>query len=231
MFGSILPSWSGVKVGEVFHRRLGCPVHVDNESHCGALSEMTWGSARGELDFVMFKFDLGTGGAIVLDGQLRRGANGCGGEFGHMTVDPRGALCRCGNRGCLETLVGGSYLLQMAHEATGQELTLPEFVKEARAGHTGFRRLIEDAGSAAGLAVGLIGSALNPPLFLITGGLALAEDLFLAPLRASFERHTLCRPSLLPENQRPVIKPGQFLSNDNVLGAAALVLRQLAQVA
>jgi predicted NBD/HSP70 family sugar kinase len=179
----------------------------------------------------LFKFDLGTGGAIVLDGVPRRGANGCGGEFGHMTVDPRGALCRCGNRGCLETLVGESYFLQLAREATGQNLTLPDFVKEARAGHTGFRRLIEDAGSAAGLAVGLIGSALNPPLFLITGGLTLAEDLFLAPLRDAFERHTLCRSSLVSEEQRTQIKPGQFLNNDNVLGAAALVLRQISQVA
>lgn len=231
MFGSILPSWSGVKVGEIFHRRLGCPVHVDNESHCGALSEMTWGAARGEADFVMFKYDLGTGGAIVLDGVLRRGANGCGGEFGHMTVDPRGAFCRCGNRGCLETLVGGSYLLQMAREATGQDLTLPEFVKEARAGNAGYRRLIEDAGSAAGLAVGLIGSALNPPLFVITGGLALAAELFFSPLLAAYERHTLCRPSLLPDHERTRITPGQFLNNDNVLGAAALVLRQISRVA
>lgn len=231
MFGSILPGWRGVPIGQVFQAHLGCPVHVDNESHCGALSEMTWGAARGEPDFVMFKFDLGTGGAIVMDGVLRRGANGCGGEFGHLTIDPQGALCRCGNRGCLETVVGGSHLLHMAQEATGQRLSLPDFVKEARAGHAGFRRLIEDAGAAAGLALGLIGSALNPPLFLITGGLALAGDLFLDPMRAGFERHTLCRPSLLPETERTRIQPGQFLSNDNVLGAAALVLRQVSRVA
>jgi predicted NBD/HSP70 family sugar kinase len=231
MFGSILPSWRGVPIGSVFQRRLGCPVHVDNESHCGALSEMTWGAARGEPDFVMFKFDLGTGGAIVMDGILRRGANGCGGEFGHLTIDPLGALCKCGNRGCLETVVGGSHLLQLALEATGHHLTLPEFVKEARSGHVGFRRLVEDAGSAAGLALGMIGSALNPPLFLITGGLAQAGDLFLDPMRAAFERHTLCRPSLLAEQDRTRILPGQFLSNDNVLGAAALVLRQVSRVA
>ncbi|MCX7670015.1 MAG: ROK family protein, partial [Anaerolineae bacterium] len=146
-------------------------------------------------------------------------------------VNPRGALCRCGNRGCLETLAGGSCPLQMAREATGQQLTLHEFVKEARAGQTGFRRLIEDAGHAAGLALGLIGSALNPPMFLVTGGLALAADLFFAPLLASYERHTLCRPSLLAEHQRTRIMPGHFLSNDNVLGAAALVLRQISRVA
>lgn len=231
MFGSILPNWTGVKIGAIFHEHLQCAVHVDNESHCGALSEMTWGAAKGATDFVMFKFDLGTGGAIVLNGALRRGANGCSGEFGHLTVDPQGALCRCGNRGCLETLVGGSHLLNLARDATGRSLSLPDFVKEAKEGNAGFRRLIEDAGSAAGLAVGLIGSALNPPMFLITGGLADADEVFFAPLRASFERHTLCRPSLLPESQRPVIVPGDFLKNDNVLGAAALVLRQVSRVA
>lgn len=230
MFGSILPNWSGVKIGAVFHDQLGCAIHVDNESHCGALSEMTWGAAKDATDFVMFKFDLGTGGAVVIDGVLRRGANGCGGEFGHLTIDPGGALCRCGNRGCLETLVGGSRLLQLAHDATGRTLSLPEFVNEARNGNAGYRRLIEDAGSNAGLAVGLIGSALNPPMFLITGGLAAAGDLFLEPLRAAFERHTLCRPSLLPESQQPKILPGNFLNNDNVLGAAALVLRQVSRV-
>lgn len=230
MFGSILPNWSGVKIGDVFQRHLGCAIHVDNESHCGALSEMTWGAARDATDFVMFKFDLGTGGAVVIDGALRRGANGCGGEFGHLTIQPDGALCRCGNRGCLETLVGGSRLLQLAHDATGRTLSLPDFVIEARNGHVGFRRLIEDAGRTAGMAVGLIGSALNPPMYLITGGLAGAGDIFLEPLRAAFERHTLCRPSLLPESQRPKILPGDFLKNDNVLGAAALVLRQLSRV-
>ncbi|MGL5010493.1 MAG: hypothetical protein ACRC6I_11465 [Paracoccaceae bacterium] len=83
----------------------------------------------------------------------------------------------------------------------------------------------------AGLSLGLIGSALNPPLFLIAGGLALAEDLFLAPLAAAYERHTLCRPSLLPISERTEIRLGHFLNNDNVLGAVALVLCQVSRAA
>lgn len=231
LFGSILPSWNGVRIGQLFHDRLGCPVHVDNESHCGALYEMTWGAAKGEGNFVMFKFDLGTGGAVVLDGEIRRGANGFGGEFGHMTIDRHGALCRCGNRGCLDTFTGGDVLLREAARSTGQMLSLPQFVAEARAGHLGYRRLIEDAAEHAGIGLGLIGSALNPPMFLITGGLAQAGELFLAPLRASYDRHTLCRRNLLPEGQETRIVTGSSPDNDNVLGAAALVLRQVSRVA
>lgn len=231
LYGSILPTWNGVKIGDLFHRVLGCPIHIDNESHCGALYEMTWGVAKGEADFVMFKFDLGTGGAIVMDGRIRRGANGFGGELGHITIDPRGALCRCGNRGCLDTFTGGNQLLAEASRTTGQGQTLADFVKEARAGHIGYRRLIEDAGEYAGIGLGILGSALNPPMFLITGGLALAGELFLAPMRASYDRHTLCRQSLLPEGQKTRIVTGTSPANDNVLGAAALVLRQDGRVA
>jgi predicted NBD/HSP70 family sugar kinase len=81
LFGSLLRAWNGVRIGQLFHDRLGSLVHVDNESHCGALYEMTWGAAKGEANFVKFKFDLGTGGAVVLDGEIRRGANGFGGEL------------------------------------------------------------------------------------------------------------------------------------------------------
>lgn len=230
LFGSILPTWNGVRIGDVFHRRLSCPIHIDNESHCGAIFEMTWGAAKGEADFVMFKFDLGTGGAIVTDGRIRRGANGFGGELGHMTIDPRGTLCRCGNRGCLDMFTGGNQLIGEAARSLGRAPSLAEFVAEAKAGHLGYRRLIEDAGEYAGIGLGILGSALNPPMFLITGGLALAGELFLAPMRASYDRHTLCRQSLLPEGQKTRILTGTSPANDNVLGAAALVLRQISRV-
>lgn len=231
LYGGIFPTWNGVRIGAVFARALGCPVHVDNESHCGALYEMSWGAARGESDFVMFKFDLGTGGAVVIDGKIRRGANGFGGEFGHLTIDTRGALCRCGNRGCLDTYTGGHMLLAEAARTLGHAISLPDFVAEARAGHLGHRRLIEDAGEYAGIGLGMLGSSLNPPMFLITGGLALAGELFLTPLRASYERHTLCRPALLPQSQRTRFLTGTNPDIDNVLGATALVLRQEMRVA
>ena len=230
LYGGIFPSWNGVAIGAIFAQVLGCPIHVDNESHCGALYEMSWGAARGESDFVMFKFDLGTGGAIVIDGKIRRGANGFGGELGHLTIDTRGMLCLCGNRGCLDTFTGGHMLLAEAARTLGHPISLPDFVAEARSGHLGHRRLIEAAGEYAGIGLGMLGSSLNPPMFLITGGLALAGELFLAPMRASYERHTLCRPSQLPESQKTRFVTGTSPATDNVLGAVALVLRQEGRV-
>ena len=231
LFSSSLPGWSGVEIGSAFARRLGCPVHVENESHCGALAEMIWGAAKGEPDFAMFKFDLGVGGAVVIDGVLRRGANGCGGEFGHLTLDPKGPLCGCGNRGCLSTYTSGSHILLAVGKKSGRPLALADFVKEAREGNRSYRRLLEDAAEMAGHGVAMIGTALNPPLFLITGGLAQAGPLFLDPLRESYVKNTFCKQSALLPEQRTRIEPGFFLGNDNVLGAAALVLRQLSRTA
>lgn len=228
--GSILPTWGGTDLAAVFGPGLGCPVHADNESHCGALAEMTWGAAIGEPNFVLIKFDLGIGGAIVADGRLQRGLNGGAAEFGHLTLDPRGALCRCGNRGCLETIAGVPLLLKMARDLNGADLTLDRFVDEALAGNVGYRRLIEDAAAASGWAMGLLGTALNIPLYIIAGGMAKAGEVFLDPLIQSFERHTLCKPALLPPDRRPRFTTARFLSNDTVLGAVALVLHQQSRI-
>jgi predicted NBD/HSP70 family sugar kinase len=216
---------------EVFGRGLDCPVHADNESHCGALAEMTWGAAIGEPDFVLIKFDLGIGGAIVCAGRLHRGRNGGASEFGHLILDPRGAPCRCGNRGCLETLAGANGLLARAGELCGRTFTLPELVGAALAGHAGCRRLMEETAELSGWGAGLIGTALDPSLFVITGGLAQAGELFLDPLMASYERHSLCKSSMLPAERRPRFVLGKFLSNDTVLGAVALVLHQQSRIA
>ncbi|MDR3440270.1 ROK family transcriptional regulator [Telmatospirillum sp.] len=229
--GSILPTWDGVDLASVFGSNLHCPVHADNESNCGALAEMTWGAAIGEPDFVLIKFDLGIGGAIVVNGGVQRGFNGSAAEFGHLTLDPRGALCRCGNRGCLETMAGATQLLKLARDTTGHDVSLDSFICEAIEGHVGYRRLIEDAAAIGGWCLGLIGTALNPPLFVIAGGLARTNELFLDRLVQSYERHTLCKSALLPEGQRARFAVGRFLANDTVLGAVALVLHQQSRIA
>lgn len=221
--GSILPSWDGVALGPLFAGVLGCPVHAENESNCGAFAEMMWGAARGESDFVLVKLDLGIGGAIVQGGQLLTGVRGAAAEFGHLTMDPRGALCRCGNRGCLETFAGAAALLREAQTVIGRPLDLAEFVQEARRGHPGFRRLLDDAADMAGWGIGLIGTVLNPPLFVICGGLAQAGDPFVARLREGYLRHTV---RLNDQASATRFAIGRYLSNDTVLGGVSLVLRQ-----
>ncbi len=228
--GDVLPTWNGVDIASVFAAELDCPIHAENESHCGALAEMTWGAAMGEKNFILFKFDLGVGGAIVLDGAVHRGTFGNAAEFGHLVLDPRGELCRCGSRGCLTLSVGAFHLLRKAEEFTGHPVSIDEFIEHARAGHIGYRRLVEDAADIAGWGMGLTATILNPPLFVIAGKLAMVGDFFVERLQKSFERHTLPQMEVQGKG-RPRFVVGKFLGNDDtVMGAVALVLHQHGKV-
>lgn len=231
VYSSILPSWAGKNIGELFAQQLPCPIHIENESNCAAFAEMMWGAARREPNFAMFKFDLGVGGAVVFDNNLLKGAGGLGGEFGHIPLDPTGPVCHCGNRGCLDSLVGGRHLLRLLRSSTGEETDLSSLTRRAAAGELIYRRILEDAAEVAGRALGVVSNIVNPPMILITGGLAQAGDVFLDPLRKSFDRHSLNSPARFPDEEAVRLVAGDFLENDNVLGAAALVLRQVARVA
>lgn len=231
MNGDVLPTWGGVDLAEIFSTRIDCPLHAENESHCGALAEMTWGAAIGEKDFVLYKFDLGVGGAIVRDGAVQRGFNGSAAEFGHIVLEPNGGLCRCGNRGCLQTFVGSYHLMKHAEEFSGQPVTIDQFIERAREGRLGYRRLIEDAAEKAGWGMGITATILNPPLFIIAGKLATVGDAFVERLKSSFERHTLPPPDS-GQHPRPRFVIGKFLANDDtVMGAVALVLHQHGRIA
>lgn len=225
--GDVLPTWGGVDLAAIFSKHLDCPLHAENESHCGALAEMTWGAAIGEKDFVLYKFDLGVGGAIVRDGIVQRGFNGSAAEFGHIVLDTHGDLCRCGNRGCLQTFVGGYHLMRHAEAFGGQPVTIDQFIERAREGRLGYSRLIEDAAEKAGWGMGITASILNPPLFVIVGKLATIGKAFTEPLEKSFARHSLPPPDQVSDMPRPRFVVGKFLGNDDtVMGAVALVLHQ-----
>jgi len=229
--GSILPTWCGIDIGAAFSAEIDCPIYAENESHCGALAEMTWGAAVGEKNFVLFKFDLGIGGAVVIDGTVQRGAFGNAAEFGHISLNPHGPLCRCGNRGCLETYAGGFNLVRMVEQATGERMSVETFIERVRAGDQACRRLAEDAAEMGGWGMGITSTILSPPLFVIAGKLASIGDIFLDALEKSFSRHAVQPPANAPQTRNPRFVVGRFLGNaDTVLGAAALVFHQHGRV-
>jgi len=87
------------------------PVWVDNDANLGALGEYVWGAGGGCSVLVFIKLATGIGAGILLDGRLFRGGIGTAGELGHVTLDARGPVCRCGDRGCVELSAGGRALL------------------------------------------------------------------------------------------------------------------------
>jgi predicted NBD/HSP70 family sugar kinase len=225
MRASVLPTWGGIDLKSTFAPVLQKPIFADNESNCAALAEMMWGAAAGVEDFVLFKLDLGVGGAVVANGKVLSGSSGAAGEFGHMVIEPQGPLCRCGNRGCLELYCSAASVVALAQQRLNRATSVAEVVTLAGNGDVGFQRLLADAGEAAGRGLGLVGSIINPPLFIISGGLAKAGELLLAPLRASYEKHTLIKRGDLDEAAYPRFVTGRFLDNDNCMGAVGLVLR------
>ncbi|MDO8209886.1 ROK family transcriptional regulator [Conexibacter sp. CPCC 206217] len=224
---AILPGWVGVRPEKDVSAQLGIPVKVENDANLGALAELTWGAGRGTRDFVYIKVSSGIGGGLVLNGQLYTGAAGIAGEMGHSMVDENGPVCRCGNRGCLETIASTRQIVDLLRDArdgggSGSDLTIEEVIAHAREGDRASRRVIGDAGRAIGVVIAQVCNVLNPAKVIVGGDLSAAGDVLLDPLRDEVSRHAVPAAGGNVE-----IVPGVLGRRAEVLGAAALVLRDV----
>jgi predicted NBD/HSP70 family sugar kinase len=219
---SILPGWSGINPREELGGRLGMPVVVDNDANLGALGELVWGAGRGLTDLAYIKVASGVGAGLVVNGRVYRGPGGTAGEIGHITLDESGPVCRCGNRGCLETFTAARYVLDLLRASHGQDLTIPGVVRLAREGDPGCRRVIADVGRHVGMGVANLCNVLNPSRVVLGGDLAEAGELVLAPIRESVARYAI------PSAARQLsLVQGALGARAEVLGAVALVLREM----
>jgi glucokinase-like ROK family protein len=218
---AILPGWVGVPSVAEMRRRLDVPIIVDNDANLGALAEAAFGAGRDASDLVYLKVSSGIGAGLILNGRLYRGSDGLAGELGHLLVDPDGVICRCGNRGCLETLAATGALVELLRRSHGDAITAPQMLALAREGDLGCRRVIADAGRAIGQAVSMLLNVLNPELLVVGGDLAAAGDLLLDGVRESIARAAL--PSAA---QAATVATGVLGERAQVLGAIALVVSE-----
>jgi len=219
---AILPGWSGINPRQEMSDRLGVPVQVDNDANLGALGELVWGGGRGVKDLAYIKVASGVGAGLVIDGRIYRGPGGTAGEIGHITLDESGPVCRCGNRGCLETFTAARYVLELLRGSHGEGLTIPRMVQLGREGDPGCRRVIGDVGRHIGMGVASLCNLLNPSRIVLGGDLAEAGELVLGPIRESVSRYAI--PSAA---QRLSVVPGALGARAEVLGALALVLSEM----
>jgi glucokinase-like ROK family protein len=216
---SILPGWVGVRAAEALASRLDLPVQVDNDANLGALAELNWGAAAGYRNAAYLKVSTGIGAGLIVDGRLYHGAGGMAGEIGHTIIQEQGPFCRCGKRGCLETLAGAAALVELLRGTHGAELTTQQLLHAAGDGDSGARRVLADAGRYIGTAVATLCDLLNPELIVVGGELSAAGDVLLDPLREQVHRHAI------PATSRGLeIVPGVLGSRAELLGALALVL-------
>ena len=112
-----LPGWSDYPVRDEIERRLGARVFLDNDANVAALGEKWLGAGRDADNMAMLTLGTGIGGAIILNGKLFYGMSGMAGEFGHVTIEPNGVPCGCGNHGCAERYASATAIVRMAREA------------------------------------------------------------------------------------------------------------------
>jgi predicted NBD/HSP70 family sugar kinase len=223
MLGSatILPAWNGIPVAAAMSDRLSLPVFADNDANLGALAETTFGAGRGATEVAYLKLSSGIGAGLVVGGRLFRGANGTAGEIGHTMIDPNGLVCRCGNRGCLETLAGELGIVDVLRRSHGTDLTLDDVLRLAAEGDLGCRRAIADAGGHIGRATAALCNLVNPERIVVGGSLSAAGEMLLGPLRSAIERHAV------PSAARDMtVVQGELGSRTETLGALALVIAE-----
>ena len=212
----ILPSLDDVDAATEMETRLGYPVHLDNDANVGALGEATFGAGAGAEVMVYLRMSAGIGCGLVFGGRPFRGASGFAGEVGHVLVDPDGAICRCGNRGCLETLVSPPRLVELLERSHGP-LTVAGMLELAAAEDAGARRALQDAGRVIGQATAAMCNYLNPDVVVVGGDISPAGELLLEPMREAVQRFAV------PAAAKSVrVVAGVLGERAEVLGALAL---------
>lgn len=160
-----------VTFGAVLEQVLEIPVFLDNDANLVAMAEKSFGLGQGHSDFIVVTIESGVGMGIVINDEIYRGTRGCGAEFGHTKVQLEGALCRCGQRGCLEAYVADYALLREAMIASGEvaERQVDEILQSAKEGDAVAASIVERAGRMFAMGLANIVNIFDPELIILAG--------------------------------------------------------------
>ncbi len=191
-----LPDLSGYQIVADLSRESGLPVVVENDANAAAYGELQAGAARGRQHVFFVTLGTGVGAGLIINGQLYRGAGGFAGEFGHVTIDPEGIECVCGNIGCLETIASAPNIVRRTRERLlrdrtsslstlmlprDREFTTEDIALAARNGDEMAQLMMERTGMFLGIALAAAINLLNVEMIVLGGGVMDAGDLILKP--------------------------------------------------
>jgi predicted NBD/HSP70 family sugar kinase len=227
--------WNNIPIRKIIQSKLNFPVIVDNNVRAMALGEAFFGIGR-KVDSLAFVYGrTGVGAGFIVGGRVFRGSNTGAGEIGHTIMVPKdGKLCRCGQRGCLETLVSEPTLISEAQavaeqypggllanhlQRNGTEKTIERILLAAQEGDIPTKEMIEQKACYLGIALANLVNIMNPELILLGGMFAQAQDIFL-PIATKTMREMAF--AALGEKVR--VQPTSFGWRAGVIGASALAL-------
>ncbi|MHC5035594.1 MAG: ROK family protein [Planctomycetota bacterium] len=202
MFSPNLPGWHDIPLRRMVQSGVGLQTVLDNDANVAALGEQWVGAGRGASSLVLLTLGTGIGGGIVLDGRIWHGGAGVAGEIGHMSIDPAGPVCGCGNHGCLEAHASATAMVRRMREAIEggarsslasrlADLAAADIHQAALAGDEAARQNVEETGRYLGVGVSNIMHILNPQVIVMSGGVTAAGDMLMAPLLDEVRKRTL----------------------------------------
>ncbi|MDV7142914.1 ROK family protein [Tropicimonas sp. TH_r6] len=193
-------------IAELMSSRLGLPVQVDNDANLLTLAELWYGAGRGLADFAVITLEYGVGMGLVMDHKLYRGAHSVGMELGHTKVQLDGALCRCGQRGCLEAYVSdyalvreASVALDLHRTASGSaQVILESLYDQAKAGNEAARTIFRRAGRFLSAGIANVINLFDPSLVILSGARMKYDYLYAEDVLAEARALTLNKARALP---------------------------------
>ena len=227
--------WKDVPIVRLIREKFNLKVVLDNDANAAAWATYILETGRKVKSLLCITLGTGVGGGIILNGRIYHGASGSAGEIGHMTLNPQGQRCRCGNYGCLETYIGSAYIVKKAiREIRKGEKSLikkiaggnlksvtPETIQAAALkGDKLARRIWKEAGEYLGIALSGVINLLNPEVIVFGGGVARAGELIFKPMKAEIRKRTFKTPF-----EKVKFTCTRFGEDLGVIGAALLILQ------
>jgi glucokinase len=223
-----IPEWVNFPLASKLSSHFNVPVYLDNDANMAGLAEWQFGAGKGHENLVYLTISTGIGGGVISQGCLLQGFRGMGAELGHMTINPDGPLCGCGQRGHIESFSSGPAIARYVAEqlTAGQKSSLQgeadisaaQIADAARAGDALGISAFERAGYYLGIAVANYLAIFDPSILIFGGGVSQVGDLLFKPFKESLRKH-IFHPHYL---DNLVITKAALGDDAGLLGALAL---------
>lgn len=226
-----VPSINGFRLGAALEHELNVPVLLENDANAAAIGESWQGASRGLQNSIMVTLGTGVGGGIIIDGKVLRGVDGTAAEIGHICVEPFGAPCGCGSRGCVEQYASATAVVRLTQESAARypksalpdktRLTSADVYEAGKMGDELALEVFRQQGFYLGLALAGLINTLNPEMIVIGGGAAAGWDLFVPHLKETVHERAYREPA-----ERAKIERAVCGDDAGILGAARLAFNK-----
>jgi len=239
VYEAINIGWKNINIKKQLEELTGLPIFIENDANIAVLGENWRGAGNEAKHVIAVTLGTGVGGGIIANGKILNGQNGMAGELGHILIEEDGALCNCGNRGCLETIASATGIVRQAMEEINvnpssdlaaffdekKSISSGDVFELAAKGDTLATSIVERTATILGSTFANLGVILNPEKILIGGGVSEAGEPLLDKITSSFIANAL--PRVIDACE---IKLAQLGNDAGIIGAAYLVKQNMEDI-